>query len=148
MALGTERRDSKSDSARPRGGESGLTIVANGTRVVGDLESDGVIKIEGEVVGAVRADRQVLIARGGRVEGDVVTAEAVLGGEVSGSVLATERVEVQTGAIVNGDIVTGRLIVQEGGEVNGSVKMGSDASQAVPPAQARESTNPPVPVQT
>jgi cytoskeletal protein CcmA (bactofilin family) len=108
---------------KPRGGESGLTIIAAGTRVTGDVESDGVVKVEGEVVGGVRAERQVLVARGGRVEGDVVSPDAVLGGVVQGSVAAEERVEVQPGAVVHGDIVTGRLIVQEGGEVNGSVHM-------------------------
>jgi cytoskeletal protein CcmA (bactofilin family) len=104
-------------------GEFGLTIVASGTSVTGDVESDGIVKVEGVVVGAVRAERQVLIARGGRVQGDVVSAEAVLGGVVQGSVTARERVEVQTGSVVNGDIVTDRLIVQEGGEVNGTVQM-------------------------
>jgi cytoskeletal protein CcmA (bactofilin family) len=118
-----ERRDGKAEGARPRGGESGLTIIAAGTRVTGDVESDGVVKVEGQVVGAVRAERQVLVARGGRVEGDVVSNDAVLGGEVHGSVSARDRVEVQPGAVVHGDIVTARLIVQEGGEVDGTVKM-------------------------
>jgi cytoskeletal protein CcmA (bactofilin family) len=124
----SERRDGK-------GGQSGLTIIAAGTRVTGDVESDGVVKVEGEVVGGVRAQRQVLVARGGRVEGDVVSPDAVLGGVVQGSVAAEDRVEVQPGAVVHGDIVTGRLIVQEGGEVNGSVHM-SDGRAAASPRQS------------
>jgi cytoskeletal protein CcmA (bactofilin family) len=118
----TDRKDGKGE-ARLRSGEFGLTIIAAGTRLTGNVESDGVVKVEGVVVGAIRAERQVLIARGGRVEGDVSAPEAVLGGVVQGSVSARERVEVQPGAVVNGDIVTDRLIVQEGGEVNGTVQM-------------------------
>jgi cytoskeletal protein CcmA (bactofilin family) len=121
------------DGAKPRSGESGLTIIAAGTRVIGDVESDGVVKVEGQVVGAVRADRQVLVARGGRVEGDVISADAVMGGEVHGSVNAKDRVEVQPGAIVHGDIITGRLIVQEGGEVNGTVQMADGKPNRVSP---------------
>lgn len=105
-------------------GEPGLTIIAVGTRIVGEVRSNGVVKIEGEVEGTVRAERQVLIAKGGRVDGDVITREAILGGEVTGSVTSEERVEVQTGSVVNGDIATERLVVQEGGEVNGQVRMG------------------------
>jgi cytoskeletal protein CcmA (bactofilin family) len=116
-----------SDSAKggaARNSEAALTIIAAGTRFEGEVRSNGVVKIEGEVVGTVRAARQVLIARGGRVEGDVVTQEAVVGGMVQGSVVADDRVEVQAGSVVSGDIGTQRLIVQEGGEVNGQVKMG------------------------
>jgi cytoskeletal protein CcmA (bactofilin family) len=119
----SERREGRADGGRARAGDSGLTIIAAGTRVTGDVDSDGVVKVEGEVVGAVRAERQVLVARGGRVQGDVVSTDAVLGGEVQGSVSARERIEVQPGATVHGDIVTARLIVQEGGEVNGTVQM-------------------------
>jgi cytoskeletal protein CcmA (bactofilin family) len=111
----------RTDPGRPR--EGALTIIASGTRVTGEVASDGVVKIEGLVVGTVRGERQVLVASGGRVEGDVHTREAVVGGSVKGSVYAEERVEVQATSVVEGDIVTQRILVQEGGEVNGSVKM-------------------------
>jgi len=86
--------------------------------------TDGVVKIEGTVVGTVRAEQQVLVAKGGLVEGDIHTREAVLGGEVRGAILAHERVEVQATSVVHGDIGTQRIMVHEGGEVNGHVKMG------------------------
>lgn len=108
--------------------EGALTIIASGTRIVGEVDGTGVVKIEGTVVGTVRAERQVLVARGGVIEGDVIAREAVLGGEVRGSVQAGERVEVQEGAAVHGDITTKRLIVAEGGEVNGTVTMGEPPS--------------------
>lgn len=116
-------KDNRESGARQRG-EPSLTIIATGTRFVGEIISDGVVKIEGVVEGTVRAEHQVLIARGGLIEGDVITREAVLGGQVKGGIVAEERVEVQTGSVVSGDIATERLIVQEGGEVNGHVRMG------------------------
>jgi len=134
MAFGSDRsepRDGSGSRPGPRG-EGALTIVASGTRLVGDVESDGVVKIEGEVAGTIRAGRQVLVARGGVVRGDIVTSEAVLGGEVHGGVTATDRVEVQAGAAIHGDISTDRLIVQEGGEVNGLVKMATEQPGAPP----------------
>lgn len=100
-----------------------LTIIAPGTRLEGALISSGVVKIEGTVAGTVRAERQVLVARGGVVEGDIQTVEAVIGGRVQGEIIASERVEVQGGAAVHGDVSTRSLVVQEGGEINGLVKM-------------------------
>jgi cytoskeletal protein CcmA (bactofilin family) len=112
----------------PGRSDSALTIIATGTRVVGELDGTGVVKIEGTVVGTVRAERQVLVAKGGIIEGDILAREAVLGGEVRGSVQAGERVEVQEGAVVHGDITTKRLVVAEGGEVNGTITMGEPPS--------------------
>ena len=136
MAFGSERTESRDGAGRPgTRGEAALTIIATGTRLVGDVESDGVVKVEGEIAGTVRAERQVLVARGGVVRGDIITAEAVLGGEVQGGVTASDRVEVQAGAAVHGDIATERLIVQEGGEVNGLVKMTADGPTATTSGQ-------------
>lgn len=114
----------KQPAPRPASGEANLSIIAAGMRVIGELITNGVVKVEGAIEGSVRADRQVLIAKGGVVEGDVYTREAIVGGRVSGSIFAEERVEVQTKSMVSGDIVTHRLMVHEGGEVNGTVKMG------------------------
>jgi len=104
--------------------EPGLSIIAVGMRVQGELRTDGVIKVEGVVAGSIYAEQQVLVAKGGLVEGDIHTREAILGGEVHGSILADQRVEVQSSSVVQGDITTQRIMVHEGGEVNGQVKMG------------------------
>jgi cytoskeletal protein CcmA (bactofilin family) len=104
--------------------EGGLSIIAPGMRVEGEIVTSGVVKVEGTVVGSINAEQQVLIAGGGRVEGDVKTREAIIGGAVQGAIFADERVEVQPSASVNGDITTFRLLIHEGGEVNGLLKMG------------------------
>ncbi len=105
------------------GKEPGLSVVATGMRIDGRLDTNGVVKVEGMVSGSIRAEQQVLVAKGGIVEGDILTREAVIGGEVRGAIYADERVEVQASSQVNGDITTKRILLQEGGEVNGNLKM-------------------------
>jgi cytoskeletal protein CcmA (bactofilin family) len=117
-------------SDRPPRSDAALTIIAPGTRLEGELISSGVVKVEGTVAGTIRAERQVLVAKGGVVEGDIRTVEAVIGGRVDGGVTASERVEVQGGAAVHGDVTTKSLVVQEGGEINGLVKMTGAEAQA------------------
>lgn len=129
MALFTERGAGSGES-----GVSGLSIIGAGMRVVGDISADGVVKIEGTVVGTVRAAQQVLVAKGGVVEGDVVAREAIIGGEVRGAIYAEERVELQATSVVHGDVATKRLFVQEGGEINGVLRMSEDAGT---PPQAK-----------
>jgi cytoskeletal protein CcmA (bactofilin family) len=106
---------------------AGLSIIAGGTTIVGDIETEGVVKIEGRVQGTLRAGGQVLVAKGGLIQGDVFTREAIVGGEVQGSVHAEDRVEIQSGAVVNGDIVTQRILIADGGRVNGAITMGDSS---------------------
>jgi cytoskeletal protein CcmA (bactofilin family) len=124
MAMFTEKPHGGSES------EAGLSIIGTGMRVEGDITADGVVKVEGIIVGTVRAGRQVLVAKGGLVEGDIVSREAIIGGEVRGGIQATERVELQGTSVVHGNIATRRLFVQEGGEINGILRMGADAERA------------------
>src|SRR5207248_10660542 len=90
------------------------------------------VKIEGTVVGTVRAGREVLVGKGGEVEGDVISREAIIGGEVRGSIRADERIEIQSTSVVHGDVAAKRLLVQEGGEINGVVRMGDAALEEEP----------------
>jgi len=122
MAMFTERPGGGGGGGRDQ--ESGLSIIAPGMRVVGDVNADGVVKVEGTVVGTIRVSHQVLVAKGGLVEGDVIAREAIIGGEVRGGIVAHERVELQATSRVHGDITTRRLLVQEGGEINGVLRMG------------------------
>lgn len=103
--------------------QGGLSIVAKDLTIAGDLHAAGVVRIEGRVIGNVHAGDQVLLSEGGVIEGDVLTREAVIGGRVHGSISGEERVEVQASAVVHGDIVTRRLLIQEGGAINGAVRM-------------------------
>lgn len=108
---------------RRRTDQMPFSILGKDARVVGDIETDGVIRIEGRVRGTVRAGSQVLLAEGAQIEGDLFTREAVVGGEIIGSVQATERVELQATASVTGNITTPRIAVIEGGRVSGEVRI-------------------------
>ena len=112
--------------------EGALSIIATGMRIIGDIETSGVVKIEGMVEGTIRGARQVLLGRQGEVKGDIHAREVVLGGKVHGTVVASERVELQGTAFVNGDIHTKTIVVLEGGRINGSVRM----DDSVPAATA------------
>ncbi|MGH7658703.1 MAG: bactofilin family protein [Gemmatimonadales bacterium] len=116
-----------------------LSIIGQGMHVTGDLETAGVLKIEGRITGTIRASDQVLVAQGAVVEGDIITREAVIGGEVHGSITARERVEVQASSLVTGDITTARIAIHEGGKVNGEMRMESETAE---PGTAQKKESP------
>ena len=95
------------NSRRPRLVEASkqqleVSVIGEDMEVVGSVHSSGVVKVSGTVLGDVSADAQLLVAKGGRVEGDVCAREVVLNGEVYGSVVAEQRVEVQGSAVIHG----------------------------------------------
>ncbi len=104
-------------------GDASLSVIAAGSKVIGDMECSGVLKIEGTVEGTIKGARQVLLGRQGVVKGDIETREAVIGGNVEGSIHALERVEIQGTASVVGNIHTKTIVIREGGQINGAVKM-------------------------
>ena len=114
----------RNDSPPP---EAGLSVIASGMKIVGDIESTGVVKIEGIVEGAIRGARQLLLGRQGTVHGDIRAHEVVIGGVVVGTIVADERVEIQGTSSVQGDIYTKSIVVLEGGVINGTVRMGDSA---------------------
>ena len=103
--------------------EAALSIVSAGMKITGDVETSGVLKVDGEINGSITGARQVLLGRGGAVRGNVAAGEVVVGGHVDGSVAATERLELQQTAMITGDIETRSIIVLEGARINGFVRM-------------------------
>lgn len=103
--------------------ETSLSIIAAGMRISGDIESGGVIKIDGRVDGSVVGARQILLGRGGAIHGNVEADEVVIGGDVFGSVRATNRLELQGTATVQGNIDTKSIVVMEGAQITGNVRM-------------------------
>lgn len=117
-------------TTRRRGEGNAVSIIAADMVVTGNLRAEGVVRIEGRVAGNVSAESQILLSPGGVVEGNLETREAVLAGEVHGTVSGSERVEVQATAAVHGDILTPRLLIQEGGRLNGAIRMESPGENA------------------
>jgi cytoskeletal protein CcmA (bactofilin family) len=123
------RDEQGNELRRRRTDQIPFSIIASDMTVIGDLETEGVVRVEGRVKGTVRASAQVLVAAGAVIEGDLHTLEAVVAGQVSGAIVARERVELQATAVVAGDIHTPRIAIVEGARVTGEVKMDVNAAE-------------------
>ena len=124
MAMFNKDSNGNGDARTTAGnGDANLSVIAAGSKVIGDMECSGVLKIEGTVEGTIRGARQVLLGRQGIVKGDIETREAVIGGQVEGAIHALERVEIQGTAAVVGNVHTKTIVIREGGQINGAVRM-------------------------
>ena len=117
------RDEQGNELKRRRTDQIPFSIIASDMAVIGDLETEGVVRIEGRVKGNVKVGSQILVTHGATIEGDLHTQEAVIAGTVTGAIHASDRVELQATAVVAGDIHTGRIAIVEGAKVAGEVKM-------------------------
>lgn len=102
--------------------------------VVGDIDTDGTLRVEGRVEGTIRAGKAVVVGKEGEVEGRIFTQDAVLAGRVTGTVQAASRLELQATARVDAEVRARRMQLEEGAELNGSLSMGEKAvAEAAPP---------------
>ncbi len=111
-----------------RAGSSVVSTIGPGLRVIGDCISDGVIRIDGRVEGGIKA-AEVVVEPGGSVQGDIQTRELVVAGQVTGNIVAQGRAELQASAQVRGDILSPRIKIDEGGRIDGRLKMGGTPSR-------------------
>lgn len=127
---------SKNRSDVPRELGDVVSVIGPGMKVVGDVSSDGTIRVEGRVDGSITAAKSVVVGKDGTVKGDISTQDAIIAGKVNGSVAAESRIELQATCRVQGDIRSRRVKLDEGGQVDGQLHMG--AAKATPAAASSQ----------
>jgi cytoskeletal protein CcmA (bactofilin family) len=91
----------------------------------GDLSVTGILRLDGNASGKIKAD-EVILGATAVMNGDVVARKIIVGGRVEGSLRASDLVEIGSKGKVKGDIYTNKLVVIEGGEFNGRIEMKTD----------------------
>jgi cytoskeletal protein CcmA (bactofilin family) len=100
-----------------------LNIINAGTTILGDLNSEGDMRIDGTVKGYVTSKARLVLGNTCRVEGDIKAVNLELSGEVNGNIYVTELLTVKASAKINGNIISNKLIIEAGAEFNGNCAM-------------------------
>lgn len=106
----------------------------------------GLARVEGRVRGEVAAEGTLEVGPDAVVRARVEVDTLVVEGLVEGEVVARERVEVRAGGRITASVVTPRLVLDEGGNLEGQLVMTraaaggapSDASQGGDPVRSPE----------
>ena len=101
------------------------TVVGPSVKIQGDLNSEGNIKIEGQVSGKVKTSQSVFVIPGAKIAADVLAGNAVVGGEIQGNLKIGGHLILQSTAKILGDISCQVLRVEDGAQFSGKCTMGS-----------------------
>lgn len=115
------------------------SLVAQGTRILGDVHFAEGMRIDGEVVGDIRAGAEqptiLVISESARVEGAIHADHVIINGQVVGPVHAAELLELQPKARITGNVHYKALEMHQGGMIAGQMFPSVVLVEEKPPLQ-------------
>jgi len=111
------------------------TLIAEGTKIRGDVQFSGGLHLEGVIDGCVSAegaDSVLTLSDKGRINGEVRVSNAVVNGTVNGDIFVGERLELAGNARVEGNVHYKVLEMAAGAQVNGKMLYQSEPPRRLP----------------
>ncbi len=97
------------------------SLIAQHTRLVGDIDTQGALLINGSVQGNGRVGGELAIAAGASWEGDVQAERAVIAGSMTGDLKVTDKLEIGASARLRGRVTARRIAIALGAQVEGEM---------------------------
>lgn len=109
-----------------------INLVGKGTRITGDVASDGDIRIDGELNGNLDCSGRVVIGITGKVIGEIKCKNSEISGFQKGKLDIEQHLSLKSSSKVYGEITTGKLSIEPGAVFTGSCKMGEQSKNERP----------------
>ena len=102
-----------------------INIISKGTKIVGDIVSDGDLRFDGDLKGTIHVKGRLVIGASGSINGEISCLNVEISGLVEGKITASELLAMKETARVHGEILSGKLAVEPGSVFTGNCKMDS-----------------------
>ena len=113
------------------------SLIAQGTRIDGNVTFHDGLRGDGEVVGDIRAsDEQtsiLVISEVARVTGQIHADHVIINGSIKGPVHAFDLLELQPKARIEGDVSYRALEMHQGATISGQLKPMAAGAEEKPP---------------
>ncbi len=98
-------------------------IISMGTKITGEIESDGDVRIDGSLSGKINAKGKVVIGKDGVVDGEIHCKNIDISGKVNVTMEVKELTVFKATAIFTGDVTTSKISIETGALFIGNCKM-------------------------
>jgi|31_taG_2_1085359.scaffolds.fasta_scaffold01144_3 cytoskeletal protein CcmA (bactofilin family) len=98
-------------------------IIAQDTKIVGDIVSKGPFRIDGQVEGNIKTEDKVVVGKSGFVNGTINGTNADFEGSFSGKLKLSGTLTLKSSAYVQGEVEVGKLAVEPGATFNATCSM-------------------------
>jgi len=107
-----------------------INIIGNGTKITGNIETSGDIRIDGVLLGNLSTQGKIVIGATGSVEGEVVCVNSDVSGQLKGKISVKELLSLKATAKIFGDIITNKLAIEPNAIFTGTCNMGGENNLA------------------
>lgn len=97
--------------------------ISQGTKLRGDVISEGGFRIDGEIEGNITSPNKVVIGKTGVVKGVLSCRDADIEGTIEGKLLIENLLSLKDTANIQGEVTTGKLAVEPGAVFDASCVM-------------------------
>jgi cytoskeletal protein CcmA (bactofilin family) len=99
------------------------SLLAPKTLVVGDIETDGALLVNGSVQGDGRIGGELALSAGARWDGDIHARRALVAGEIHGTLIVEEKLEIGSTAVIRGRVMARQIAIARGATIDGEMKV-------------------------
>ncbi|WP_159022062.1 polymer-forming cytoskeletal protein [Formosa sp. L2A11] len=107
-------KDSKKEKQQSVDASGNQNIIAQGTKIVGDLSSEGGFRIDGIVEGNLKTPGKVVVGKTGFINGTLEGTDAYFEGKFSGKLQLSGTLTLKSTADIQGDVTVAKLAVDPG----------------------------------
>jgi len=94
-----------------------------GTKIHGEIETQGDIRIDGSVVGTLDIQGKLVLGPKGMIEGEIKCKNAEVMGAINGEITVEELLSLKASAKIKGDIITKKISIEPGAILTGTINM-------------------------
>jgi len=103
-----------------------INLIAKGTRITGNITSDGDLRVDGEIDGDLETKARLVIGASGKIDGEIRCKSCEIAGTHKGKLFVAELLSLKASSNVTGDIVTGKLSIEPGAYFAGTCSMSDE----------------------
>ena len=111
--------------------QTNTTILLQNVTVSGELYGTGDVLIEGTLLGGVRVDGTVTVARSGVVKGPIRAGDVSVAGNVTGDIAARGVLRLEMTGSITGNVTMRSFVIEDGGCFDGQSHMTAAGAEPV-----------------
>lgn len=98
-------------------------VIGNGTKIIGDVISEGDFRIDGTLEGNLKTNGRVIIGQDGFIQGSVDCTNADVEGKFSGEFTVSNTLTAKSTANITGSVSVGQISTEPGASFNATCNM-------------------------
>jgi cytoskeletal protein CcmA (bactofilin family) len=103
--------------------ESKPNTIISGTKINGDISSNGDFRIDGHLTGSINCKGKIVVGQTGSIEGEITCQNADFSGIIKAKVYVEQLLSLKATAQLTGDIQTNKISIEPGAKFTGSCNM-------------------------